>query len=961
MKIDLTCPVELWHYALPTAEYPLCRLQLFNLTEQTVASIQAVFSCFDAEGLLLSRQVERVQRLEGKGRSAFEMAVEIENGVQAAGMDFSVEKVWFADGTVWRHAAGNVSQYTPNALPAGRRLDVLRYLAGADALGYPMDQGAVWLCVCGRPNAAGEDTCRRCGRLKRDVFTSFNEATVEKVIFEHETAMEDMARQERAQAEQQAAEEERRRQTKRRRRRRIVTSIVGTLLAVILAFGIYFHAIPFYRYYAACRQLDNGVYAAAKTEFDALAAMRGKRSLPVIVEAIGLNIDLLDMRLFYKSAELSKECTYRQAVEALGTGTVPALRTAQDALDGLQDYKDSQTLAQEARYRRAHLLMSSRQYENVVALCDELGDYRDSAALRSSAEYQMAVRLMDAGEYAAAREKFLALGNYEDAADRARLCLYQPAIAAIDAGDFKTAIDLLTQLDRGFEATGYKLQEAYYGLAGQLFAAQDYDQAAEYYLLAGDYRDAYSQATACLYEPACLLMEKGEYAAAKEMFEKILSYRDSLEKSWQCSEALGRAAMEEANFEQARAYLGEAIEYAPAQALLMESYYLPAVALQEAGDGAGALELLSHIAGYKDADERARQLRYAQAEALLEAADYAGAAEAFAALADYADSPARLDEARLALARGLLAEGDYENAIAQLDAVSDPAASAEDLKRAHYEWGRRLLAGDEAEAAAEQFKLAGEYENARSEYEKSMYALAEAAIAADDYEKAAEYLTDIPEYEDAALLRQRSIYHTAEVYEGEGRLNEAAALYASIGDFEDAAAKAAANYDAYYADVYGKAKAAMAEGDYAAAIRLMESVERENASEAYGDLETMYLEANYLYANKLYDEKKPYEALVYYRKIIGYRDVDRKLDRVCYRMLGRWVSRTGIEMDFRDDGTCIIDGKAYYFRGSQFSFFVGSKPDALKDEWTIYDCSDTVLSVENNKTKVQYSMTRVTE
>ena len=44
-----------------------------------------------------------------------------------------------------------------------------------------------------------------------------------------------------------------------------------------------------------------------------------------------------------------------------------------------------------------------------------------------------------------------------------------------------------------------------------------------------------------------------------------------------------------------------------------------------------------------------------------------------------------------------------------------------------------------------------------------------------------------------------------------------------------------------------------------------------------------------------------------------------------------------------------------------FSFFVGSKPDALKDEWTIYDCSDTVLSVENNKTKVQYSMTRVTE
>ena len=125
--------------------------------------------------------------------------------------------------------------------------------------------------------------------------------------------------------------------------------------------------------------------------------------------------------------------------------------------------------------------------------------------------------------------------------------------------------------------------------------------------------------------------------------------------------------------------------------------------------------------------------------------------------------------------------------------------------------------------------------------------------------------------------------------------------------------------------------------------------------------EQLYQEANYLYANQLYDEKKPYEALTYYRRILDYKDVERKLDRVCYRMLGRWVSRTGIEMEFREDGTCTIDGKAYYFRGSQFAFFLGNSPDALKEEWTIYDCDESVLSVENNKAKVQYSMTRVTE
>ena len=961
MKIDLTCPVELWHYALPTQQYPVCRLQLFNLTEQTVVSVQAIFSCFDAEGMMISRQVERVQRLEGKGRSAFEMAVEIENGIQAAGMDFSVEKVWFEDGTIWRHTADNVSQYTPNPLPAGHRLEVLRYLAGADALGYPMDQGAVWLCVCGRPNAAGEDTCRRCGRLKRDVFTSFNEATVEKVIYEHENAMEEQARRERAQAQQAAEAAEKEKQRRRRRRRRITGTVLGTLLVAILAFGIYFHAIPYYKFYNASRQLDNGVYTAAKAAFDELAAQRGQRKLPVHIPAIGLDIDLVDMRLYYTSAELSKECTYRQAVEALSTGTTPALRTAQDAFDGLEDYKDSQTLAQEARYRRAQLLMASGQYESVIALCDEMTGYRDAAALSRGAQYQWAVQMMEGGNYAQAREKFLALGNYEDAANQAQLCLYQPAVAAIDDGEFQTAISLLTQLDPGYEAAGYKLQEAYYGLAGTYFAAKDYDTAAEYYLLAGDFRDAYSQATACLYEPACLALEEGECAQAKEMFDKILSYRDSLEKSWQCSEALGRAAMEEGDYEQARAILGEAIEYEPAQALLLESFYIPAVALQEEGKTDEALELFASIAGYKDTDERVKQLRYIQAAALMEAGDYAGALTAFEALEDFEDSVQKTAEARKALAAQLLSAGSYADAIEQLEALGEDEEAEKELARAHYEWGKKLLTDGKNLEAAEQLKMAGDYEDSHDQYEKCMYALAEAAIAEDDYEMAAVYLEDIPDYADSALLRQRSIYHTAALYEEDGRMNEAAALYASISEFEDAAKKAAECYDAYYGEAYGKAKDAMAQGDYLTAIQAMESVERENDSEAYSDLQRMYQEACYLYANQLYDDKQPYEALPYYRKILDYKDVERKLDRVCYRMLGRWVSRTGVEMEFREDGTCTIDGKAYYFRGSQFAFYAGSRPDQLKDEWTIYDCDQKVLSVENNKTKVQYRMTRVEE
>ena len=961
MKIDLTCPVELWHYALPTQQYPVCRLQLFNLTEQAVTSVQAVFSCFDQEGTLISRQVERVQRLSGQPRSAFEMAVVVEDGAQAAGMDFSVEKVWFEDGTVWRHQSSSVAEYMPNALQPGLRLEVLRSLAGADAMGFPSDQGAVWVCVCGRPNAAGEDTCRRCGRNKREVFTGFNEATVETVIFEQENAREEKARRERAQAKQQAEAKEAALQRRRRRRRRILGTVFGTLAVAILAFGVFFHGIPFYRYYKASRQLENGVYAAARAEFEALAEERGKRSLPVKIDALGLDFDLFDMRLYYESAELARECTYRQANDTMNTGTIPALRTAQDTFDGLGDYKDSASLAKEARYRRAELMLASRQYESVIALYDEIGAYRDAPAKRTEALYQWAVQQMEAGQYADAREKFLALDQYQDAARRAQLCLYQPALAALEETDYARAIELLTQLDAGFEGTALKLQEAYYGLAGAYFASQQYDEAAEYYLLAGDYRDAYSQATACLYEPACQLLEQGEYAQAKEMFDKILAFRDSLEKSWQCAEGLGRIAMEAGDYETARTILGEAIDYEPAQALLMESYYIPATGLQADGDLDGALALFESIRGYLDTDERVAEIRYTQAMQKMEAEDYTGAIALLESLEEYKDSGEKLQDAQYSYALTLLDGGSYADAIARLEAMDGYATSKEDLEKAHYLLGEQLMAEGNVADAVGHFEQAGEYQDAIARYKSCIYGLAEAAMQADEYEQAAEYLEKIPDYGDAEYLRSRSVYYAAEQYQEEGRLAEAAEMFNAIAGYEDAAERAAACYDAYYAETYNTAKQAMDSGDFALAISALESVNRANASADYAGLESMYQEANYRYANQLYDEKKPYQALPYYRNIPDYKDVAKKLDRVCYRILGAWISRTGVFMQFNDDGTCSIDGKDYYFRASQFSFYVGTDPDNLNAEWTIFSCQGNSLSVQNNKSRSQYSLTRVEE
>ena len=73
MKIDISCPIELWHFRLPTRDYPVVSLQLFNLSDKQVSSIQAAFQCYDAQGERLSRQMERLHVEAGDPRSAFEL------------------------------------------------------------------------------------------------------------------------------------------------------------------------------------------------------------------------------------------------------------------------------------------------------------------------------------------------------------------------------------------------------------------------------------------------------------------------------------------------------------------------------------------------------------------------------------------------------------------------------------------------------------------------------------------------------------------------------------------------------------------------------------------------------------------------------------------------------------------------------------------------------------------------
>ncbi len=60
MRIDLTCPVELWHCRMPTPEDPILTMQIYNLSDKGVNSIQFCVLCFNSEGQRFARHVERV-------------------------------------------------------------------------------------------------------------------------------------------------------------------------------------------------------------------------------------------------------------------------------------------------------------------------------------------------------------------------------------------------------------------------------------------------------------------------------------------------------------------------------------------------------------------------------------------------------------------------------------------------------------------------------------------------------------------------------------------------------------------------------------------------------------------------------------------------------------------------------------------------------------------------------------
>ena len=901
MKIDLTCPVELWQYAMPTDNDAECTFVLNNLSSKVVISVQVALSCYDRDDELLFRQSERVQGLKAGVGERFSIVILPSEWQGVEGVDLVIEKVWFDDATIWRKGNAPLVHYVPNALPAGRALDELRFVAGQDAMGYPQAQEQVWLCVCGRANAHDSDRCCRCERRRDAVFASFNRENVAHVVAAHESKLAEAARKAREDNNLLQENQEKQRAAQRRKRKKRIRMSVALIVLAAAAAATVVWGLPELRYHTALDLLTDGHFEQARAAFGEIPDWRDSQ-----------------MQVL--------ECDYQQAQAWLKAGDADSLMLAQTAFETLEAYRDSAECAKQAAYQRGVLYLNEKKYDEGAAIFESLGDYQDSQTQLQETLWQKANELFASGSFEEARTLYIGLNGYADSTAQIDACTYQLGLAEMEEENYEAAIGILSALG-SYEDAEKLVKKAYYAMAEAALLAENYEQAGDWYLLAGDYGDAQAKANDCLYRLAQSIKAAGDYEKARELFLRIPEYLDSLGQADTCVYALAKDLMEAKEYAAAAEKLSTITSYDDSQSLLDECRYQLALAALDGGDAVQAETLLAEITGHKEARTQLRKVRYQLAEADQEAGLYEAALERFALLEDYSDAKTRVKQCRYALAQAALTAAEYDSAIEGFSQLGSYKDSEDMLEEAQYQRAMAFKASGDRDAAA---IALNQMEGSKRASEALTAMTLEDGAALEAEQKYAEALAlyeSMPKNKDAQERAKACRYAMAQQQRDNGDLFGAAEAFHALGTYQDASVQMDACYAAYYGGAAQAARDAMKQKDYLTVVGLLHSYELDALSKAYRDLEELFNEACYQQAEKLYRDGKPYEAMPFYQRVGDYRDTaDEKLSRRAYLVLGEWESSTGKQAVFRTDGTCDLMGEALHFRVSNFSLYTG--PDA---------------------------------
>lgn len=921
MKIDLTCPVELWQYTMPSEGHPECGFVLNNLSDKVVVSVQVTLIGYAQGETLLFRQVERAQGLSAGAGERFSLSVLPTQWDNVQTIDLVIEKVWFDDATIWRRGSVPLTEYMPNTLPPGRRLDQLRFVAGPDAAGYPQEQAHVWVCVCGRANELRSDRCCRCERRRDTVFATCSRENVEQLIAVHEQKLIDVARAAREDASRLAEEREAAHLRAIRHKQTVRRMIIGACcLLVVVAVGLLW-GLPALRYAKATTLLQNGQYDEARAALTELGGYGDARAL-------------------------LSECDYRQASALMKSDSADDLAQAVALYQTLSGYQDSDAQYQAALYQLGKIDMQAQRYDSASDAFLQLGSYQDSEQLVKQCQYLQADNLMQNQSYVAARILFADLGDYQDAVARVAECNYHLGVTALDTGDYHAAVTQLTAAGDTQDAPEL-LQRASYLLAETLQDAGQYEQAGLMYKQADDYEDAALKANSNLYELAKEKMTEGDYVKAAELFQTVIPYLDSETLAWDCVYQQALAAATSGADEQAVTLLETIPKHQQGATLLSQCRYRLAGVYAEAGELDKAIAMYELLGNYQDAPKLLETLRYQQAETAYTAGDYATAEPLYEQLGKYEDSADKLTACRYQLAVAALAAGRYQEAIEGFAALGKYQDSAKQLESATFSLALDLKTSGDLDTALALLQTLPDNTDARQQISDITLGEARKAQAAGDLEKASQLYLALGDYSDARDGYNVCQYTLATQKRDAGDMRAAAALFAALGDYQDAATQAeACAYEAYgqYAQ---PARTAYEAKDWLTVIQTLTGFDDSNLPADYRDLQGMYQQACYNYAEALYDQGKVYEALPYYQLIPDYLDVTtKKLQRRCYLILGQWESVDGERAAaFRTDGTCTLFGEELYFAINGYALETGKTADTLTITHKLTTLTDTSLSI----------------
>ena len=925
MKIDLTCPVELWEISTPTEEEPGCAIVLNNLSEKMVNSVQLTLVCYDAEEEIILRQTERMQGLQAEPGERFSVLLLPTKWEGVARAELVVEKVWFDTGVIWRRGNGSLTIYRANGLAPGRKLDELRFVAGQDAVGYPEEQGDLWVCVCGRPNAKTIPRCCRCGRGVETVFASYHPGNVAQIIDVHEKKLDTIAKKAREDAAKLAEEREKvsHRQKNRRRNAWRITATTALVIGVAAAWILW--GLPAYQYYQAARAMESGRYQDARAGFTALKEYQDAPAQAV-------------------------HCDYLEAKGWLEEGSRDHLENAVEVFARLgDDYEDSRELGKEGKYQLAELSLEEKQYEQALLQFIAMGSYKDSPEKVLAIQYLQAETLRDGMDYKAAEEAFLALKEYRDAPEQALECRYQVGLMAEAAKDYPEAIEDWLYLGE-YQDAGVRLLHNRYALAEQKMNQGELEAAGTLYLETGDYEDAPMKANDSLYQFAQEQFHDGKYEKSREVFTRIIPYLDSENMSWEAAFKQGEKEQEEGNLLEAIDLFETIPEHAGAGEKLADCRYTLATKHLEEGRLTEAEGLLEALGTHRDSLRLLRQTRLEMGKQAAADGLYERAAELFSALGNYSDSPARLKDSQYQLARNALFDKQYEQAIAGLSVLGKYENAAELLVTARQEYAAEKRTAGDVFGALEILGDSRELQAARQELVTTVLAEAQKQKDTGDAAGAEEILSRVGDEPVAQNLQRSWQYQSAMALMQEGKYLEAGSLFDALGAYQDAATQRDECYGRVYGEAAEKAREAFDKKDYAGVIEAVEGVEALYPGElprGYQDLTGLYRQSCYAWAEALYQQGKAYEALPYYQKISDYRDVPQKLNRRSYQVIGKWENPEGQKAEFRPDGTCTILGEVFYFMVQGYDLLTGKEEGAWQGTHRLTNVSRSGLTLRD--------------